>query len=44
METNMIDRCLAKVEAGNVVKRYICEELLFFLYLMGKKEPHVWMV
>ena len=26
METNMIDRCLAKVEAGNVVKRYICEE------------------
>lgn len=36
METNMIDRCLAKVEAGNVVKRYICEELLFFLPY-GKK-------
>ena len=38
METNMIDRCLAKVEAGNVVKRYICEELLFFYTLWEKKK------
>ena len=34
----MIDRCLAKVEAGNVVKRYICEELLFFYTLWEKKK------
>lgn len=37
----MIDRCLAKVEAGNVVKRYICEELLFFYTLWEKKSTRL---